>query len=334
MQDPPTQATATMRAIVQRRYGGSETFEITRLARPEPGPGEVLVRTRAAAIDRGTWHLMAGLPLIARPAIGMRRPRTPIPGRDIAGTIAAVGPGVTGFTCGDEVIGTADGSLAEYATVPLTRLAVAPSAAAPAQAAALPISGLTALQAVRTGRIAPGGRVLVTGASGGVGSYAVQIATAAGAEVIAAASGPKEDFVRSLGASGFIDYTAGPIDRTGARFDTVIDIAGYLPVRRLRRMLTNRGTLVVVGAETGGRWTDGVQRQLYAGVTSLFVRHRLTGLVSKETGADIAELAAMVDDGRIRPAVDKVFALDDAARAMDYLLSGAARGKIVVTLDR
>nr|HQV20368.1 NAD(P)-dependent alcohol dehydrogenase [Gordonia sp. (in: high G+C Gram-positive bacteria)] len=182
--------------------------------------------------------------------------------------------------------------------------------------------------------------VLITGASGGVGSYAVQIAASAGALVTAVASGAKEDFVRSLGATAFIDYTGGPIDRTPTspeispigRFDAILDIAGYLPVRRLRRLLTAGGTLVVVGAETGGRWTDGVQRQLYAALTSPFVRQRLTGLISKETGEDMAELAAMVDDGRVRPAVDSVFPLDDAASAMEYLLSGRACGKLVVTV--
>ena len=184
------------------------------------------------------------------------------------------------------------------------------------------------------------GRVLITGAAGGVGSYAVQIAASAGALVTAVASGAKEDFVRSLGATTFIDYTGGPIDRTPTspeispigRFDAILDIAGYLPVRRLRRLLTAGGTLVVVGAETGGRWTDGVQRQLYAALTSPFVRQRFTGLISKETGEDMAELAAMVDDGRVRPAVDSVFPLDDAASAMEYLLSGRACGKLVVTV--
>jgi len=335
-----TTGTVTMKAIVQGRYGGSETFEVTRLTRPEPGPGEVLVRVRAAAIDRGTWHLMTGLPLIARPAIGLRKPKTPVPGRDTAGTIAAVGPGVTGFAVGDEVIGTAAGSLAEYALIPVARLAHAPSSATPEQAATLPISGLTALQAVRAARITAGDRVLITGAAGGVGSYAVQIAASAGALVTAVASGAKEDFVRSLGATTFIDYTGGPIDRTPTspeispigRFDAILDIAGYLPVRRLRRLLTAGGTLVVVGAETGGRWTDGVQRQLYAALTSPFVRQRFTGLISKETGEDMAELAAMVDDGRVRPAVDSVFPLDDAASAMEYLLSGRACGKLVVTV--
>ncbi|GAB03923.1 NADPH:quinone reductase-like Zn-dependent oxidoreductase [Gordonia amarae] len=322
----------TMSAIVQHRYGGSETFEVARLPRPAPGPGEVLVRVRAAAVDRGTWHLMTGLPLVARPAIGLRTPRTPIPGRDVAGTVVSVGAGVTGFAAGDEVVGTADGSLAEFAPVPVTRLAHAPASATPEQAAAVPISGLTALQAVRAARIADGDRVLITGASGGVGSYAVQIATAAGARVTAVASGAKEDFVRSLGATEFIDYTAGPIDRSGTRFDAIIDIAGNLPVRRLRRMLTARGTLVVVGSETGGRWTAGVQRQLYATLVSPFVRQRLTGLVSKETGQDMTELVAMVDDARIRPAVDKAFSLDDAASAMDYLLSGQVRGKVAVSL--
>ncbi|GAB90246.1 NAD(P)-dependent alcohol dehydrogenase [Gordonia rhizosphera] len=322
-----------MKAITQNAYGGSETLEMGEADRPKPQKGEVLVRVHAAAIDRGTWHLMAGEPLVARLMFGLRKPRNPVPGRDLAGIVAEVGPEVDGWSVGDEVIGTANGSLAEYAVVPVTRLARKPANASFEEAAVLSVSGLTALQAVRdVGRVSEGDRVLVIGASGGVGAYAVQIAAARGAEVVAVASGAKAEWVRSLGAREVIDYARGAIDPSVGPFDVIIDIAGRRRISVLRRLLTPRGTLVIVGGEGGGKLLGGTERQLGAIMMSLFVKHRLTSMLAKESADDMAVLAAMVEAGSLQPTLDRTFALEETTKAMDYLTEGQVRGKIAVTI--
>ncbi len=321
-----------MQAVVQHGYGGTETFELVDIPMPTPGKGEVLIRVRAAAIDRGTWHLMTGLPLLVRPFFGLRTPRQPIVGRDVAGVVEQVGEGVTDYATGDEVIGTARGSFAEYAVVPTTRLARKPAGVDFAHAATLPISGLTALQAVRDGgRVAAGQRVLVTGASGGVGVHAVQIAAAFGATVTGVCSAGKADLVRSLGATDIIDYAHKEIDSDGGGYDVIIDIAGRLPVSRLRRALAPRGTLVIVGGE-GGRWLGGMERNLGAVALSPFVGQRLMMIVSREDGVDIQALTDLVDRGELRPVLDRTFALADIAKAMAHLTDGHARGKIAITV--
>jgi NADPH:quinone reductase-like Zn-dependent oxidoreductase len=260
-----------MQAIHQHRYGGSEELTLTEVPNPTPGPHDVVVRVRAAGVDRGTWHLMAGHPYAVRMAFGLRRPKHPVPGRDVAGVVAEVGSQVTTVAVGDEVVGTADGSFAELAVVPQSRLARKPATLSFEEAATLPVSGLTALQAVRdAGRIGAGDRVLVIGASGGVGSYATQIAAAYGADVTGVASGGKADLVRSLGATRVIDYTRDDLD-DGTRYDVVLDIAGLRPIRQVRRLLTVTGTLVIVGGEGGDRWLGGTHRQLAALALSPFV---------------------------------------------------------------
>lgn len=322
-----------MRAVVQRRYGGPEELAVADVAAPTPGPGEVLVRVRAAGVDRGTWHLMVGLPLMIRPFLGLRGPRQPVPGRDVAGVVEAVGDGVTSVEVGDEVIGTARGSFAELATVPLTRLARKPAGLDFAAAATLPVSGLTALQAVRdVGRVRAGQQVLVIGASGGVGAYAVQIAAAYGAEVTAVCSAGKADLVRSLGAQHLLDYAHEEVDDEGPRFDVVLDIAGNRPLSVLRRALQPSGTLVIVGGEHGGRWLGGMHRQLWAAALSPLVRQRLTSLVSRERGEDMAVLAELVESGRLSPVVDRTYTLDEAAKALAHLEAGHVRGKVALTV--
>jgi NADPH:quinone reductase-like Zn-dependent oxidoreductase len=319
-----------MRAITQHRYGGTETLQLTEIDTPTPGPGEVLVRVRAAGVDRGTWHLMAGRPYAVRLAFGLRRPKLPVVGRDVAGVVDRVGDGVTSFAIGDEVIGTADGSYADFAVVPVTRLARKPTSLSFEEAATLPISGGTALQAVRHAGVEAGDRVLVIGASGGVGSYAVQVAAARGAEVTGVASGAKADLVRSLGASDVIDHTREEIDASGRRWDAIIDLAGLRPLSMLRRCLASGGTLVIAGGEGGDRWLGGTHRQLGAMALSPFVRQRLTSLLSKETAADFATLADMADRGELRPVLERTYALEEAAKAIDHLVEGHVRGKIVV----
>ncbi|MDY6810312.1 MAG: NAD(P)-dependent alcohol dehydrogenase [Actinomycetota bacterium] len=324
-----------MRAITQVDYGNSDRLRLDEVERPVPGDAEVLVRVHAAGIDRGTWHLMTGKPYLSRLIFGLRRlrPRWSTPGRDLAGTIAEVGPDVQGWSVGDEVIGTADGSLAEFAVVPVKRLARKPAGVSFEEAAVLPVSGLTALQAVRdAGRVTSGNRVLVIGASGGVGSYAVQIAAAFGADVVAVASGRKAEWVRSLGAQQVIDYTRDDIGISTGPFDVIIDIAGNREVSDLRRLLSTRGTLVIVGGEGGGNLLGGIQRQLGAILLSPFVKHRLVGIIAKESGDDLAVLRSMVEAGTLRPTLDRTFALSEAAKAMDYLTEGQVRGKLAVSI--
>ena len=320
-----------MRAITQQRYGGTEALAVSDVPTPAPGPGEVLLRVRAAGVDRGTWHLMTGEPYLMRLALGFRGPRQSVLGRDVAGVVEAVGADVTSFAVGDEVMGTADGSFAEHAVVPVRRLAHKPAATSFEEAAVLPISGGTALQAVRdAGRLQPGQRVLVLGASGGVGSYAVQVAAALGGEVTGVASGTKADFVRSLGATHVLDYRRDDLADHGP-WDLVVDLAGQRPVRQLRRLLTSGGTLVVAGGE-GGRWLGGVQRQLVASLLSPFVGQRLLGLLSRERAATYADLADLVDRGAVRPQLDRTFALDEAAKAIDHLAAGHVRGKVALVV--
>ncbi|GAA1435082.1 NAD(P)-dependent alcohol dehydrogenase [Mycobacterium cookii] len=320
-----------MRAVHQSRYGGSEELTLVDAPDPVPGPHDVLVSVRAAGVDRGTWHLMAGRPYAVRLAFGLRRPKHPVPGRDVAGVVAEVGDQVTAVAVGDEVIGTADGSFAELAVVPEPRVGRRPADLSFEEAATLPVSGLTALQALRAaGGVRSGDRVLVIGASGGVGSYAVQIAVAHGAEVTGVASGAKADLVRSLGASRVIDYTRQDLV-DGTRYDVVLDIAGLRPIRQLRRLLTDTGTLVIVGGEGGDRWLGGTHRQLAALALSPFIRQRLTTFLSKENADDLAALAQLVDDGHLRPALERTYALHEAATAIDHVASGHARGKVAVT---
>ncbi|MGA8048146.1 MAG: NAD(P)-dependent alcohol dehydrogenase [Dermatophilaceae bacterium] len=322
-----------MRAVVQTTYGGTDRLRYEEHPEPTPGPEEVLVEVRAAGVDRGTWHLMTGRPYAARIVVGLRRPKSPVVGRDVAGVVIAVGDRVTRAAVGDEVMGTASGSFAERAVVPEARLAHKPASASFAEAAVLPISGGTALQALRdVGRLRPGQRVLVIGASGGVGSYAVQIATAMGAEVTAVASRHKADLVRSLGAVDVIDYAAEEVDARGPRFNLVLDLAGNRPIAVLRRALTPTGTLVIAGGDTGGRWLGGTQRQLFAIARSLFTTQRLTGLLSREDGKDYAELAELVDSRRVRPALERTYPLHEAAKAIDHLAAGHVRGKVALTV--
>lgn len=290
------------------------------------------MRVGAAGVDRGTWHVMTGRPLAARLALGLRAPKVRTPGRDVAGTVEALGEGVTGFAVGDAVYGTARGSFAELAVVPTTRLAHHPANLTVQEAAAVPVSALTAYQALRAGGVKTGDRVLVIGASGGVGSYAVQLAVDLGARVTGVCGPAKADLVRSLGAERVVDHTTTPLDTLDEHFDVVLDIAGHRPVRLLRRLLTERGCLVVVGSETDGRWLGGLQRAMGAALLSPFVKHKLVMLMSSENGTDLAAVTTVIERGTVRPAVERTFALEQAAAAIDHVAGGHARGKVVVTL--
>jgi NADPH:quinone reductase-like Zn-dependent oxidoreductase len=322
-----------MRAVVQDRYSDDPegVLVVAEVPVPTPGTGEVLVEVRAAGVDRGVWHLMAGKPTMVRPAFGLRRPRNRIRGLDLAGTIVAVGPGVGGFAVGDEVFGIGRSAFAEYAVAPTKKLAPKPANLTFEQAASVPVSGLTAIQAVRDrAQVAPGQRVLVIGAAGGVGSFAVQIATASGAAVTAVCRGAKADFVRSLGATEIIDHESQAIDALGGGYDAVIDIAGNRTLRALRSVLAPQGRLVIVGGEGGGALVGGMDRQLRATLLSPFVSQKLGTFVSSENAADLLALRELIEAGSVTSAVDSVLPLADAAVAVRRMIDGDVRGKLVL----
>jgi NADPH:quinone reductase-like Zn-dependent oxidoreductase len=328
----PAQPKGTMRAVVQDAYGSLDVFRLAEINIPEVADREVLVRVHAAGLDRGTWHLMAGRPYLIRLALGLRKPRRPVPGVDLAGTVAAVGPGVTRFSPGDEVFGTGKGSFAEYAVAPEGQLASKPAGLSFEQAAVVPVSGLTALQALTDiGRLQPGQQVLIIGASGGVGSYAVQLAKALGAEVTGVSSRTKLDLVRSLGADHVIDYTNEDFADGAHRYDLILDIGGNPALARLRRALTPTGTAVIVGGEHGGSLT-GLGRQFRAVALSPFVRQRLTFFVSKERASDLERLTEFIEAGKLTPSIDRTYPLEQTSDAMRHLEAGKVRGKIAITV--
>jgi len=326
----------TMKAIVQGEYGAApeDVLRLAEIDRPTIGPGEVLLRVRAASVDRGTWHLMTGLPNLMRiMGFGFRRPKAPNPGRSVAGIVEAVGTDVTGFEPGDEVYGAGEGSFAQFARARAGRIARKPADLSFEQAAAVPISGMTALQAVRDGaRVQAGQRVLVIGASGGVGSFAVQIAKGFGAEVTGVCSARKVELVRALGADHVLDYACDDFAAGGHRYDAIIDTGGNSRLARLRRALTPGGRLVIVGGETGGRWLGGFDRQLRATLLSPLVSQKLGMLAASENSADLSVLRELLEAGTVRPAVDRTYPLGEAAAAIRYFQEGHARGKVVITV--
>ena len=326
--------TPEMNAVVQDHYGGPDRLRNEHIDRPEPADGEILVRVQAAGLDRGTWHLMTGRPYLMRIAgLGFRGPKVRVPGRDLAGTVAAVGPGVTGFAVGDEVYGVGRGSFAQYAVARADKLAHKPDSLSFAQAAVVPISAATALQALTDhGRLRPGQRVLIIGASGGVGSYAVQLAKALGAEVTGVASTAKLDLVRSLGADHAIDYTRDDFAGTGHRYDLILDIAGNPTLRRLRRALTPTGTAVIVGGENGGEVTGGMGRTLRALALSPFISQRFANFINKERASDLDRLTTLIDAGQVTPTIDHSYRLDQVPEAMRRLAAGEVRGKVTITI--
>jgi len=322
-----------MRAIVQDTYGDADVWRAAQIAQPEIAEREVLVKVHAAGLDRGTWHLMTGLPYLGRLAFGFRRPKKPVPGLDLAGTVVSIGSSVTRFEVGDPVFGIGRGSFAEYAAAREDKLARKPANLTFEQAAVVPVSGLTAIQSLRdAGRVEAGQRVLIIGASGGVGTYAVQLAKAFGADATGVCSTSKTDLVRSLGADHVIDYTRDDFADGTQRYDLVLDIGGNSPLSRLRRALTPRGTLVIVGGEGGGKLTGGIDRQLRALALSLFVRQRLTMVVSKEHYADLERLTELIEAGAVTPSIDRTYPLEQAADAMRHLDAGRARGKVAITI--
>jgi NADPH:quinone reductase-like Zn-dependent oxidoreductase len=323
-----------MKAIVQDTYGPTDVLELRDIGKPEIADDEVLVRVRAAGVDRGVWHIMTGLPYPIRLAgYGLRAPKTPVLGLDVAGVVEAVGKDVTRFQPGDEVFGIGKGTFAEYTRAREDKLAPKPASLTFEQAAAVSISGLTALQAVRDhGRVEPGHKVLIIGASGGVGTYAVQLAKAFGAEVTGVCSTTKVDMVLSLGADHVIDYTRDDFADGQVRYDVILDIGGHASLSRLRQALTPKGTLVITGGETGGRWLGGSDRQIRALMLSPFVSQKLGTFVSSENYEDMLALKELIESGKVTPAIDRTYPLDEVPNAIRYLVQGQARGKVVITI--
>jgi NADPH:quinone reductase-like Zn-dependent oxidoreductase len=324
-----------MKAIIQDNYGSAEVLELRDLEKPQPGDDELLIRVHAAGLDPGVWHLMRGLPYLVRfMGFGLRKPKIRIRGTDVAGTVEAPGRNVTQFKQGDPVYGTCDGSFAEYACARAERLAPKKANLSFQQAAAVPVSGMTALSALRdAGKLQPGQRVLVIGAAGGVGTCAVQLAKAFGALVTGVCSASKAELVRTIGAEEVIDYTREDFTEGTRRFELILDTAGRRPLKQLRRALTPRGTLVIVGGEGGDRWLGGFQRQILSPVHSLFTDQRMLGLMSKERQQDLMTLKELIEAGKLKPVIDRTYALREAPQAIRYLEQGHARGKVVLTVS-
>ncbi|MEU9688424.1 NAD(P)-dependent alcohol dehydrogenase [Amycolatopsis japonica] len=320
-----------MKAIVQNEYGTTDVLQPADLPEPEAGPDGVVVRVRAAGVDPGVWHLMEGSPYLVRlMGFGVRRPKARVRGMDFAGVVHAVGGDVTRFRPGDEVFGTCQGSFAEYALTIVDSIARKPERLGFDEAAAVPISAFTALQALRDrGRVAPRQKVLIIGAGGGVGTFAVQIAKAFGAEVDGVCGTGKVDLVRSLGAARVFDYTR---EDFGGGYDLIIDTAGNRSLTSLRKSLTPRGTLVLVGGETEGKWIGAVGRTLRALVLGPFVKQKLRGLISTENQDDLQTLRALIEAGKVTPVIDRAYSLAEAPEAVRYVRDGHTSGKVVITV--
>ena len=333
LQTHDSQKENTMKAIVGDTYGSPDVLELRDIDKPEIGDEEVLVRVRAAGVDRGVWHLMTGLPYLTRLAFGLRAPKNPVLGMDVAGVVEEVGENATRFRPGDEVFGIGKGTFAEYASVREEKLAHKPASLTFEEAAVLAISGLTALQGLRDhGRTEPGQEVLVIGASGGVGIYAVQIARAFGANVTGVCSAAKSEMVRSIGADHVLDYTREDFADGERRYDVILDIGGSSSFSRLRRALTPTGTLVLVGGEGGGRWLGIVSRLLRARLLSPFVGQNLRTFISSENHEDMTSLAELVESGKLNPVIDRTYPLAEVPEAIRHLEEGRARGKLAIAI--
>jgi NADPH:quinone reductase-like Zn-dependent oxidoreductase len=325
-----------MKAIVQDRYGGAEVLQYRDIDQPTPTDNQVLVQVQAAGVHRGDWHIMTGLPYMIRlavPTLGLRKPKVPVLGMDLAGRVEAVGAQVTRFQPGDEVFGWTDGSFAEYAIAPEDHLAAKPAALSFEEAAVVPISGFAALQAVRdVGEVQAGQQVLVIGAAGAVGWFAVQLAKAFGAQVTGVASTSQLELVGSIGADEVIDYTRTDVTDGTRQWELIVDTGGRRTLSQLRRALTPKGTLVIVGGEGGGRWLGGFLRNLRAPLVSRFVGQRLRMLTSKPNQEDLQVLRELIEAGRLRPLIGRAYPLGEVPEAMRALEAGKTRGKIVITV--
>lgn len=327
-----------MKAITQERYGApGEVLTLGDVPTPAPGEGQVLVRVRAVGLNPADVFLTTARPAFMRLMMGVRRPRTPIRGQDLAGVVEAVGPGVTSWRPGDEIFGEADlgqgsGTLAEYATAPAAALAPKPATLTWDQAGAIPMVGLTALHAMRAASVGPGQRVLVNGASGGVGHLAVQLAKARGAHVTAVCSGRNVEMLRGLGADRVIDYAQEDFTRGPERWDVILDNVANHRLRDLRRVLTRAGVLIPNNGSRGGRLLGPLPRLLRAIAYGLVIPQKVKVFSFKPATADLVELKDLVDGGEVTVVVEQTFPLDQAAAALERVAGGHVAGKVVVTL--
>jgi NADPH:quinone reductase-like Zn-dependent oxidoreductase len=323
-----------MNAIVQNTYGSPDVLKLEDIDKPQVGSDDVLIPVEAASAHIGDWHFMTGLPYLIRIAgAGLRAPKIRVRGTDVAGRVESAGKDVTRFHAGDEVFGTCEGAFAEYATARTDKIALKPANLTFEQAASVPTSGSTALQALRdVGKVRSGQGVLIIGAAGGVGSFAVQIAKAFGAHVTGVCSTTKMDLVRSIGADAVIDYTRDEFADGTHRYDLMLDTAGARSLSHLRRALAPRGTLVIVGGEGGGRWFGGVDRQLRASLLSPFVGQKLGTFIAKQNAKELAQLTELIEAGKVTPVIDKEYPLSHVPDAIRHLEEGHAGGKVVITV--
>ena len=330
--DEPAQGT-TMKAIVRERYGSPDVLELKDLDKPVIDDDSVLVRVRAASINAYDWHMMRGSPYLARMSEGLRKPKNIAMGVDLAGQVEAVGKNVTEYRPGDEVFGARTGALAEYVRGGPKSFAPMPAGLTFEQAAAVNMAGTTALQGLRDkGQIKPGQRVLINGATGGVGTFAVQIAKAFGAHVTAVCSTTKVDMVRSLGADEVIDYTRQDFTRGGQRYDLIFDVAASRSLSDCRRVLAPNGILVMVGVKGGRRMAPIVARLLAGVVYSRFASRKMLPFLAHNSKEDLLILKELIETGKVRPVIDRTYPLSETAEAMRYLEEGHARAKIVITV--
>lgn len=323
-----------MKAFIQDTYGSADVLELRDIDRPVVGDDDVLVRVRAAGVGAAVWHLMTGLPYLVRiSGYGMRKPKIKVPGTDVAGHVEALGKNVTGLQPGDEVFGECSGSFAEYACARADKLVKKPAQLTFEQAAVVADSGHTALQGVRdVGKVKRGDKVVILGAGGGVGAFAVQIAKAFGAQVTGVCSTAKLDLVRSIGADHSIDYTKEDFADGRQHYDVILDTAGRRSLSHLRRGLTARGTLVIVGGEGGGRWFGGTDRQMRALLLSPFVRQNLRTFVSMPKQEGLVTLKELMETGKVRPIIDRVYPFHEVPEAIRYWQKGHTQGKVVITI--
>jgi NADPH:quinone reductase-like Zn-dependent oxidoreductase len=332
--EPLNAQATTMKAIVQDQYGSADVLRLQEVQKPEVGDDDVLLRVHAAGVHIGDWHVMTGEPRLMRiMGFGFRAPKARVRGMDVAGSVESVGKNVTQFQSGDEVFGICDGSFAEYACAQAGKLAPKPTNLTFEQAAAVPTSACTALQALRgPGEIQPGQQVLINGASGGIGLFAVQIARSFGAEVTGVCSTTKMDMVEVIGAHHVIDYTKEDFTRSAQRYDLILDMVGNRSLSQLRQALTARGTLVLVGGEGGDRWIGALSRSMQALAVSPFVSQRLRPVLAAANTQDLGFLKELIEAGKVQPVIDRTFPLSEAPDAIRYLSGGHVRGKIVITV--
>lgn len=329
----PPSGSQLMKAIVYRCYGPPHVLKLEDIEKPAPADDEVLVKVHAAAVNPLDWHYMRGMPYIMRMmGSGLGTPKSIRLGVDFAGTVEAVGGSVTRFKPGDEVFGGRTGAFSEYVTVREHRaLALKPADVSFEQAASVPIAAITALQALRDkGRIQPGQKVLINGASGGVGTFAVQIAKSFGAEVTGVCSTRNVDMVRSIGADHVIDYTQENFTERDARYDLIVDNVGNHPLLKLRRVLNPKGIVVMVGGPNEGQWIGPLIRPINALLLSPFVSEEFAMLLAELKQDDLKLLADLMQEGKMTPVIDRRYTLDDVPAAIDYLEQGRARGKVVI----